>query len=120
MTTEIIDDKTSIPYIPGYRDLSVLFTTVKTDGELHYLINRSVYINGADNPSPANFSTYNIQEGDNWTLISYKLYGTIDLWWLLCKVNRIADPTQVLQGGGNIKYLPQNIVDSLLTDLRNS
>lgn len=119
MTTEVVTDKMTLPTMPGFRDLAVMFTPVKSDGIYHYLINKTVYIKGADNPSP-NFKTYIAKEGDTWTLISYKLYNTIEYWWILCKINQIADPTQTIQNGASIKYLSESIINGLLTSMRNS
>lgn len=36
-------------------------------------------------------------------MISYKIYGTVDLWWLICAVNDIMDPFTELTLGRVLK-----------------
>ena len=49
-------------------------------------------------------SLYEVKAGDTWTLISHNLFGTIRLWWLLCKFNNITDPFERF----NARYLYQS------------
>ena len=114
-------DKTSdeLIYKSYYKDLCNLFTVVKTDGEQHYLINKTIYIKGANNPQASNFGTYIKKENDTWPLISYKIYEEIDLWWLLCKINNIIDPTAEITNGTEIKYLKKDIVTSIINSLKS-
>lgn len=49
-------------------------------------------------------SLYEVKAGDTWTLISHNLFGTIRLWWLLCKFNNITDPFERF----NTRYLYQS------------
>lgn len=117
---QIIDKNSDeLLYNAYYKDLSNLFTVAKTDGEQHYLINKSIYIKGASNPTASNFGTYIKKETDTWPLMSYKIYGEIDLWWLLCKVNNIIDPTAEITNGAEIRYLKKEVVDSILNGMKS-
>ena len=55
----------------------------------------------------------------HWTLISYKIYGTTRLAWLLWKVNNvpIADTFKAKQPGDIIYYLPKDYVQSIVSDM---
>lgn len=117
----IIDKSSSeLLYETSFKDMSTLFTVAKTDGKQHYLINKTLYIEGADNPTAANFGKYIKKENETWPTIAYKLYGDIDLWWLLCKVNKVTDPLAEIPNGTTIKYLLKDVVDSLLVSIKSS
>jgi len=81
-------------------------------------INRSVNFVGLRNHSKAQFATYTVKHGDTWTTIAYEYYGDVRLWWLVCKSNGIADPTQEPTQGENILLLRENLVLNLLEQIR--
>ena len=39
------------------------------------------------------------------TTLSYKTYGTIKLWWLICTVNSITNPVDYIPGGTILKII---------------
>lgn len=53
-----------------------------------------------------------------WTLISYKVYSTIDLWWLICSINNIKDPTKFPTAGTVLKVLTPDYVSSILEAIK--
>lgn len=55
----------------------------------------------------------------HWPLISYKLYGTTRLAWLLQKINGVtaADVFKAKQPRDVVKYLPKKYVDSIVADM---
>lgn len=55
-----------------------------------------------------------------WTLISYKVYNTIDLWWLICSVNNIQNPLQFAKAGTKLKILAPEYVSAILQQLTTS
>ncbi len=61
---------------------------------------------------------YNIQYNDTWVLISYKMYGTMDLWWLICLYNKIDNPIQMPEAGNKIKILKSEYVYPILSELK--
>lgn len=63
------------------------------------------------------FSSYTITETDvgRPDLISLKLYGTIDYWWMLMRANGISDVFNDLFVGLKIKVVPVNMMDDFLT-----
>ena len=86
---------------------------------LTYSINKSIYFSNVDNMSPNNFTFYECKEKDSWSTISYSFYDTIELWWLICKVNNITDPVAFSPlPGQNIKLLNKDLVPSILQHLK--
>lgn len=67
---------------------------------------------------PSNFyDFYNITYQDTWPLISYKVYNTPNLWWLITSVNGIINPTEPLEPGSTIKYLKTQYASLVITQL---
>jgi hypothetical protein len=62
---------------------------------------------------------YELKETDTWTGISYIYYGTISLWWLICKFNGIKNPFTDILPGRIIKIPVKKIVDDILLMLHN-
>lgn len=86
-----------------------------------YSINRTVNFNDLNNKSTTNnalFIPYKVIANDNWTIISYKFYQTIELWWLIAKVNNISNPTEDPVVGTTIKILSSDVVNQILAILR--
>jgi hypothetical protein len=57
-----------------------------------------------------------------YTAISYVNYNTIDLWWLICLVNKIRNPLELLEPGTLLKiikpvHIPQ-IIDEIKSQLK--
>jgi hypothetical protein len=54
-----------------------------------------------------------------WTGISYIHYETINLWWLICIVNGIMNPIQIIEAGNTLKILKPEyvriIIDKVLS-----
>jgi hypothetical protein len=49
-----------------------------------------------------------------WTTLSYKVYGTIKLWWVICLSNKIIDPTSFPTSGATLKIIkPENVREIL-------
>ena len=91
----------------------------KNETELTYSINRSVYFNNTDNLSPSKYTIYECQEKDQWSTISYKFYDTIDLWWLICKINHITDPVLISPiPGDRIKLVNPGLVAGILQHIK--
>ena len=107
-----------------YRSLANIFNvynTKKIEGNTKiYNLNRTVNVLGLDNIAEGNYFEYVVETSDTWTLISYKNYGTIRLWWLVLKMNNIIDPTQDPEVGTVLRLLNENLVNTLLTAIREN
>lgn len=88
-----------------------------------YSINRTVNFLDLDERSTKNstvFSLYKVELQDTWMLISYKFYGTYELWWILAKVNNVIDPTLDIVVGTEIRILNDDIVNQVLQTIREN
>lgn len=91
-----------------------------TDGSWKMNINRTLVIMNKDYLRPAIYTYYEVKYGDSWTLISYNYYGTIELWWVICKFNGITDPTISPVEGEKLIIPNKSIVDSIVKQLKKS
>lgn len=82
-----------------------------------YNLNSTLYFDVDENSLLEYTCTINM----HWTLISYKLYGTTRLAWLLWKLNNIspADIFKVKHPGEKVKYLDKQYVEGIVADLNN-
>lgn len=110
-------DFPDLPQLSVYRYENFFNIYNDADGQRFYNLLRSI------NVLPANDSSledqYHVQGNDTWIYISYKYYGTMYLWWLVCEYNRINNPTVQPEPGTIIKLLKPNYVWAVLTNLTN-
>lgn len=64
------------------------------------------------------FSSYTIKQGDTWPFISYKVYKSPNLWWLILLANNIQDPTIPLTPGITVAIPVTEVVREVLTQMR--
>jgi hypothetical protein len=52
------------------------------------------------------------------TVLSYRVYGTMDLWWLICLANGIDDPTRFIAPGVEIRIIKPEYVSRVITGIQ--
>lgn len=63
-----------------------IFNTYSLDGCAFKLLDRSVTF--PDNRNLDIYSSIYVAEDTPWTILSYRVYGTIEYWWVLSSLNR--------------------------------
>jgi len=63
------------------------------------------------------FGEYNVTPGDTLPFISHKLFGTINLWWVVALVNKINNPTETLEPGTLLKVPSVDIIREILVQI---
>jgi len=67
------------------------------------------------------YDTYTVSTNSSpYTFISYRIYGTTLLWWLICAVNNIKNPVFFPQPNTQLKYLKPEYVRLVLNQIINS
>ena len=118
-------DQTPFKILDKFRDgdAEVKFDDLETTFNIYqdkynyfyYNLNSTVYISI---PS-SRLKTYVCQHDVHWPTISYNLYGTVRLAWLLMKINNITPMIsfKIIPAGSQIKYLDKSdlatVIDSL-------
>ena len=54
-----------------------------------------------------------------WTTLSYQIYGTTRLWWVLMKVNGVGMDTAFspVRSSSEVKYIPKETLRGIITNL---
>lgn len=63
------------------------------------------------------YDTYEVGSDEWWDDISYKLYGTPYLWWVVALMNDVINPFEELIEGTNIKYLREDFLYNMFKDI---
>jgi hypothetical protein len=109
---------TTLPSLESFKYENI-FNVYQNDNN-NYFYNLLAKTNFPDNLEQAYYDTY-VVPYDNmpYTLISYKLYGTILLWWLICSVNKIQNPVYSPTAGTQLKYLTPAYVRLVVSQLQD-
>ena len=75
-------------------------------------------LNSAD---PSTFAEAPLKIESPWTNISYFVYGTVDLWWLIyiCNKDTFKDPLQLVPGGTKLRVIKTSKLQSILNEIAN-
>ena len=93
-------------------DLEHFFTVHEDNGKYKYNLNETLYIDAPD----AECSHYVLKHDLFWTTISYNIYGTTRLAWLLMKLNNVKakDMFAIVRAGQSVKYIKKDTVQSVI------
>lgn len=65
------------------------------------------------------YDTYEISNNDFWENISYDIYQTVYLWWIICLINDVINPFEEIDDGKNIKVLRYVYIPYLIREIKN-
>jgi hypothetical protein len=60
---------------------------------------------------------YTADYTDTWYSISYKVYGTLNLWWLVCLYNNVTNPFEKIKARTLIKVLKPDLVGIVISEI---
>lgn len=101
-----------------YSFLRLFNTLLDEDQETKFLnIFRSYVSNEGVFRDVAFFETYEVSNGEYWDNVSYNLYDTPYLWWVIALLNNIVNPFEELEDGDILNVLRDEYVYQLTTDL---
>lgn len=69
------------------------------------------------NINPIFYTIYVPKENESFQTISYKYYGTISLWWLICAVNNLYNITEGATPEIPLKIIKTEYLSNLLEEL---
>lgn len=85
-----------------------------SDGKNYYYYNLSKRVNLEIGNIDSEFLDYYICNGEQpLTTISYRVYGTIDLWWLIVSLNQL-NPVQNVPAGTALAFIKPDYIESVL------
>lgn len=63
------------------------------------------------------FETYEVSNGEYWDNVSFNLYQTPYLWWVIALLNNTVNPFEELEDGDQLNVLRDEYVYTLTSDL---
>lgn len=94
-----------------------IFKVYKNDkGQYYYNINKSIVF--PENIDKTKVSFITVKQKQAWTTISYNVYGTIELWWLICLLNKIDNPIKQPEPGTVLKVLNYDALNDVLVEIQ--
>lgn len=98
--------------------LRLFNTLLDEDRETKFLNIFRSYIIDQDSLRDVSFyESYEVANGEYWDNVSYNLYNTPYLWWVIALMNNITNPFEELSDGDELTVLRDNFVYQLLSDL---
>lgn len=82
-----------------------------------YNMMRTLYMLDLDFVESGYFQFYTIKQNETWNSISFNIYGTPKLYWLILKLNDIRDPMFDPVPGTQLRYISEEdaleVIDSI-------
>lgn len=98
--------------------LRLFNTLLDEDRETKFLnIFRSYIINEDSLRDMSFFESYEVSNGEYWDNVSYNLYNSPYLWWIIALLNNITNPFEELSDGDQLNVLRDDYVYQLISDL---
>lgn len=94
-----------------------IFKMYKTDyNQYYYNILNTVQF--PENLNPSVYYEITVSSKMPWTMISFNEYETMDLWWLICLVNKIDNPLDFAAVGQILKIIRKEFLKFILDEIR--
>ena len=100
-----------------YENIFNVYSDDNNDNQYFYNLLQSVQL--PINLPDSFFIRYVTTPGDTLPFISYKNYGTINLWWVICIANNILNPIDTLNSGVVLKIPNTSIVREILKQVNS-
>jgi len=99
-----------------YENIFKLYTVEKDSNSSYYYYNILNKVIIPDSIDQSLLGTINLDRKLPWTTLSYKIYNTTHLWWLIVLLNK---PSNIFyaDAGAQYKYIIQSNIDGILTDI---
>jgi len=107
-----------LPNLEDYRYENIFKIYQKGDKDFYYY-NILKKIEIPDDVSGDLISNVKLDRNIPLTTLSYNLYGTTYLWWLILIVNKTQNPVKNLPAGYDIKYVKKNYISVVMSSITN-
>lgn len=94
-----------------------IFKVYETGSKNFYYYNILKKIQLPDDLNEALFDYFEIPDSLPLTTLSYRLYGTTYLWWLIMVVNKIDNPAMI-ESGKRIKFIKKPFLRTVLESIK--
>jgi len=91
---------------------------VYNDGVYHYNLLRTVNI--PEDLDPSVYFLLKLDRSISLTTLSYRVYGNIHMWWLICIANNINDTVKPLEVGRVLRIIQPDRASDIVKMLKDS
>jgi len=105
-----------LPALEDYRYENI-FKVYQTGDKDFYYYNILNKIEIPEDMSGGLISSVKLDRNIPLTTLSYNLYGTTHLWWLILIVNKIQNPVKDLPCGYDVKYVKKNFIKTVISSI---
>lgn len=70
-----------------------------------------------DDINPSIFYTIKVSQRMPWSMISFNEYETMDLWWLICIINKIDNPISYPDVGSELKIVRREFLRYIFDEI---
>ena len=118
MITDLQQYQNDIKELPFIQDVRYenIFKLAKSDKFFFYNIIKKITI-PKDIQSEI-FYEIRINSNKPWTTLSNDIYGTQDLWWLICLLNEVYNPINNPKLGSVYKIIRPDFVSTILKEIK--
>lgn len=96
-----------------------IFNVYKNDDDDKYFYNLLRTVDFPTDLADNLYDVYTTGKNEHYTNISYVMYGTTKLWWLITGANQIMDPTYPPDPGTKLKIIRPDIVASIISTIQS-
>lgn len=92
-----------------------IFNMSRTDDRGYYYYNIMKTVRFDPDELDTNFYfKFTVDRHMSWTALSHRMYGSIDLWWLICVINNIDNPIKFPAPGTVLKIIKKSEVSAVV------
>lgn len=104
------------PLVPSrYENIFKIYKN--DDNQYFYNISKAISLNNYE-VDDTKVYLQQVKKRSPWTTISFNAYQTIELWWLICLVNKIRNPVIIPAQGTYIKIVKPTYIKQILSDIK--
>ena len=118
MITDLEQYQNDVKDLPNLQDVRYenIFKVAKSDKFFFYNIIKKISI--PDDLQSDIYFELRINSSMPWTTLANNVYGTQDLWWLICLTNKIYNPVNNPELGAVYKIISPDFVNPILAELK--
>lgn len=103
-----------------YENIFNTYTVENDNGNKYAFYNILNKVTIPDDIDSSVFEYYTIPAYMPLTTVSYRIYQTMFLWWLIMVVNKIQNPVKLLAPGTVIRVIRKEYIDSVISSIKTN
>lgn len=101
-----------------YENIFNLYEVENDNNDKYVFYNILSKVSFPDDLNPSIFEYYVVKDKIPLTTLSYNIYGTQHLWWLIMILNKIKNPVKLMESGSIIKVIKVDYLDIVFDTIK--